>query len=351
MEAKQAIMKALSQIQDPDLGQDIVTLGFVRNLQIEGSLVRFDLELTTPACPVKDQLKSQCQQAVLALGYGECQVQLSARVRSQSSPSLDGVGLVLGFASGKGGVGKSTIALNVALALARGGARVGLLDADIYGPSLPALVGLQQRPDHDEQQRLIPLEKYGLKLLSMGFLVEPTQPMSLRGPMAHKLLGQFLNQARWAPLDYLILDLPPGTGDIHLSLTQTKVLNGVVLVTTPQRVALLDARKGYEMYRRAGIPTLGVVENMSGYACPRCSTIHPLLGQGGGQAMAQELGLHFLGALPLDPGIPSPMGKGLPLLAQEAQARQDPFIHLAGSIAARASALTWAKPGPGALEV
>ncbi|MCB1049604.1 MAG: Mrp/NBP35 family ATP-binding protein [Acidobacteria bacterium] len=354
MDKKQEILKALSQVQDPDLKRDIVSLGFVKKLEVSGDKVSFDVELTTPACPVKDQLREACIAVVNALGYRDIQVNMTAQVRAmQSGPTpIPGVKNVIGFASGKGGVGKSTLALNCALALAQSGARVGLLDADFYGPSLPALINVSDRPAIDEHKRIIPIEKFGLKTLSMGYLVDRTAPVAFRGPMTHKIIQQFLFQTAWGPLDYLIVDLPPGTGDIQLSLTQQTPMVGVVLITTPQKAAWIDARKGFEMFKEAKITTLGLIENMSGYMCRNCSKIHHIFSQGGGEQLAQNLSVPFLGAVPLHPDLPSGIGQGQPLMTrEEPKAMLDLFRQLASQVAARASTLQWAQSSSGAMEV
>jgi ATP-binding protein involved in chromosome partitioning len=262
---------------------------------------------------------------------------------------------LVAVASGKGGVGKSTVAINLAIALSQQGASVGLMDCDFYGPSLPSLVGLHEQARASEQKQLIPHRRFGLQLMSMGFLIPQGQPLAWRGPMLHQMVQQFLFATTWGPLDYLILDLPPGTGDVQLSLTEHAPLSGAVVVTTPQEIALIDARKGYEMFRQVHVPVFGLVENMSGYVCPHCETIHPLFGQGGGAAMAKTLDLPLLTSIPLHGDIPSTMGQGEPLLFRSNSGPlAEAFHHLAEQTAAacaKQSLTPRSRKNPKAMEV
>lgn len=319
-ETRQEILTALQQVQDPDLKRDIVSLGFVKELKIENGTVSFDLELTTPACPVKEQLKSECRERLLAIdGINEVQVNLTAQVRSSASPSravLQEVKNVVAIASGKGGVGKSTVTANVALALAQSGATVGLLDCDIYGPSMPLMFDLAgQQPEMIDQNMIKPMESHGVKLMSMGFLSSDDKPVIWRGPMVHNVIQQFLNNVAWGELDYMLIDMPPGTGDAQLSLAQQSVLTGSVIVTTPQDVSLIDARKGLKMFEQVNVPVLGIVENMSFFECDGCGKRTEIFKHGGGKKTSEELDVPFLGSVPIDPQIVLGGDAGEPLIA------------------------------------
>ncbi|OLD42000.1 MAG: hypothetical protein AUI83_20020, partial [Armatimonadetes bacterium 13_1_40CM_3_65_7] len=288
------ILSALKQVQDPDLRKDIVSLGFIRNLKIDGGKVSFDLNLTTPACPVKDQMRDEAVRLVKGLpGVQNVEVKMTSEVRSM--PQLDrsalkGVRNIVAVGSGKGGVGKSTIAVNIAASLAACGARVGLLDGDIYGPTTPIMLGLDS-PPKSVGNRMIPQEAAGLKFISMGLLVKSEQPLIWRGPMAHKALQQCLFDVEWGELDYLMVDLPPGTGDVHLTLAQAVPLTGAVIVTTPQDVGLRISMKTLRMFQQTRVAILGIVENMSYYVCPHCNSQDYIFGHGGGRRAAEQLGL------------------------------------------------------------
>jgi ATP-binding protein involved in chromosome partitioning len=327
------ILEALKAVQDPDLHRNIVDLGFIKNLKICGGTVAFDIELTTPACPVKNLLRDQAHQAVKAIpGVETVNVTMTAQVRSaapQSTPhagshasvadGLSGIKNIIAVASGKGGVGKSTVATNLAIALANTGAKVGLMDADVYGPSVPKLLGNEARPevvDQDGHQRLKPIEKFGVKFISMGLLAGPETPVIWRGPMATKLVQQFLSQVVWGNLDYLLVDLPPGTGDVQLTLTQAAPLNGAVIVTTPQELAVGVTMRGLKMFEQVQVPILGIIENMSGFVCSHCHHETPIFQQGGGKNAAELLGVSFLGSIPLDPSIARGSDRGLPVALQ-----------------------------------
>jgi len=352
-----AVLGALSRVMDPDLGRDIVSLGFIKNLRIERNLVRFDVQLTTPACPVKEQLKQQCIDEVKSLGVKNIEVNMTAQVRAaptHGKQSIPGVRNIIAVASGKGGVGKSTVAMNLALALNQSGARTGLLDCDFYGPSIPSMTNIHGRAQGTADQKIVPHVFEDVKLMSMGFVVERTQALSWRGPMLHKMLGQFLFHVEWGELDYLILDLPPGTGDVQLSLAQITPLSGAVLVTTPQKVALGDVEKGMRMFQEVDIPVLGIIENMSYYRCGNCEKKHRIFGSGGAERMAKEFNIPVLGEIPLDPVIPSQLGQGAPLLSRDPGGQTGMvFRSVAGQVVAQLSKLggAWAKPGPGAMEV
>lgn len=309
MITKDNVLKALSEVIEPDLRKDLVSLGMIENLSVDGKRVQFTVVLTTPACPLKDHIQNACINAVHILVDKEAEVQVdfTSRVTTQRSEStvLQGVRNIIAVASGKGGVGKSTVATNLAVALRKEGAKVGLLDADIYGPSIPTMFGVQGAPEMrtvDGRDLMIPLEKEGIKLLSIGFLLQPGQAVVWRGPMISSAIRQFMNDVAWGDLDYLILDLPPGTGDIHITLAQQFPITGALIVTTPQEVALADARKAVAMFRMAGaeVPLLGVVENMS-YFSPedQPEKKYFLFGQGGGEKLSMETELPLLGEIPL----------------------------------------------------
>src|SRR5215217_3915757 len=291
-----AVLSALAAVRDPDLGRDIVSLRFVKNLSIDGGRVAFTIELTTPACPVKDQLRDQARAAVMQLpGVDAVDVQMSAKVREAvgadgSRQSVPGVKNVIAVGAGKGGVGKTTVAVNLALALARCGSKVGIIDADIYGPNVPMMLGMKEQLTTDGK-KIVPAEKYGLQVISMGFLTGDDAPIIWRGPMLHGALQQFFREVAWTNLDYLIIDLPPGTGDVALSLSQTVPVAGAIVVTTPQQVSLADTRRAVAMYRKLNIPPLGVIENMSHFVCTNCGHESDIFGRGGGENMAADLGI------------------------------------------------------------
>jgi ATP-binding protein involved in chromosome partitioning len=330
-----SVLKALSVVQDPDLNRDIVSLGFIKNLKIQKGSVAFDVELTTPACPVKEQLKKECEENVRALpGVSSVEVKMTAQVRSSSQGgqriAMPTVRNLIAVASGKGGVGKSTVTVNLAFALAQSGAKVGLLDADIYGPSIPLMLGLNERPDANDDQ-VSPLVRNGVKVMSIGFLIPDDQPVVWRGPMVHGALTQFLTQVDWGELDYLLIDMPPGTGDAQLTISQNAPLAGAIIVTTPQAVSVSDARKGLMMFQNVKVPILGIVENMAG----------AVFGAGGGEAFAQQMGVPFLGRLPLDAAVVESGDSGKPLVMDHPDSLVGKeFTRIAGEVAASLSILT-----------
>lgn len=313
------ILTSLRLVKDPDLHRDIVTLGFVKNLTIQGKDVSFTLQLTTPACPVRDQFKIDCEKAIRHTieGVGKVAIEMTSNVVSHANTVKDsvipGVKNTIAVASGKGGVGKSTVAVNLAVSLAMDGAKVGLVDADVYGPSIPLMFGVNERPKVS-QNKLIPLEKYGVKIMSIGFLVDPMQAVIWRGPMASGAIKQFLGDVTWGDLDYLVFDLPPGTGDIQLTLVQTIPLTGAVIVTTPQDVALADARKGLVMFNKVNVPVFGIVENMSYFICTHCGEREDIFDTGGGKRTAGELQVPFLGEIPIHTSIRVGGDKGKPIV-------------------------------------
>jgi len=317
--SESSILDALRPIVDPDFHKSIVDLGFVKNVRIESGDVSFDIELTTPACPVKAEFERAARERVEALeGVGAVKVRMTSQTRTSAPASpekvLPGVRNTIAVASGKGGVGKSTTAINLALCLRASGARVGVLDADVYGPSLPLLTGVHERPTaHD--RRIHPLEAYGLELMSMGFFVTEESPVIWRGPMVHGLIKQFLTDVEWGELDYLVIDLPPGTGDAALTLTQMAPLSGAVIVTTSNDLSIVDARKGLRMFEKVEVPVLGVIENMSYFTPPELpDKKYYIFGQGGGKRIADELGVDFLGEVPIDPRVVEGGDKGRPIV-------------------------------------
>ncbi len=346
------ILDALRPIVDPDFGQSIVDLGFVKNIRIEGADVSFDIELTTPACPVKEQFQQAAIERVEALdGVSKANVNMTANTRrsATSQPTgdvLPGVRNVLAVASGKGGVGKSTTSVNLALALRDQGARVGLMDADVYGPSLPLLTGVNARPATTPDKKILPLESDGLQLMSMGFFLTDDSPVIWRGPMVHGLIRQFLTDVKWGDLDYLVIDLPPGTGDAALTLTQQAPLSGAVIVTTANDLSVIDARKGLQMFNKVNVPVLGIVENMSYFVPPDLpDRKYYIFGQGGGQRIAEELGVDFLGEIPIDPRVAEGGDRGEPIVryAPDSPVAKS-FVELAGTVARRLAVLAERAP-------
>ncbi|MCE2774677.1 MAG: iron-sulfur cluster carrier protein ApbC [Burkholderiaceae bacterium] len=302
------LLAALQAVTDPNTGKDFVTTKALQNLQIQGGDVSFDLEMGYPARSQHPALRQALITAAKGVsGVGNVSVNITTRVIAHAAQRgvqlLPQVRNIIAVASGKGGVGKSTTAANLALALAAEGARVGLLDADIYGPSQPMMMGIEGRPETEDGQSMEPLENYGVQVMSIGFLVNADDAMIWRGPMATQALEQLLRQTNWKDLDYLIVDMPPGTGDIQLTLSQRVPLTGSVIVTTPQDIALLDARKGIRMFEKVGVPILGLVENMAVHVCTQCGHAEHIFGQDGGRRMAEELGVDYLGGLPLDLNI------------------------------------------------
>ncbi len=323
------IRAALSQVMDPELGQDLVTLGMVQDIQADGGAVSFRVELTTPACPLKSKIQADCEAAVRAVaGVQTVKVEMGSRTRGTKSGAADqkdllpGVKNVIIVASGKGGVGKSAVAINLAAELARRGARTGLLDADIYGPSIPTMMGTQGTPQViqvDGKDRMLPLPAHGVGLISIGFFVQPAQAVIWRGPMLHRALEQFLGDVHWGELDYVIVDVPPGTGDVLISLSGFIKPTGAVLVTTPQSVALADVVRGRNMFHNVKIPILGLVENMSTFVCDGCGKEHQIFPRGGGARFAEKLEVPFLGEIPILPQIGLSCDEGEPVVLRDPQ--------------------------------
>ena len=346
-----AVLNALSAVRDPDLNRDIVSLGFIKDLKIDGGRVAFTIELTTPACPVKDQMRDQARAAVMQVsGVSAVDVTMSAQVRSASLGAdgprqpIPGVKNIVAVGAGKGGVGKTTVAVNLALALAKCGSKVGIIDGDIYGPNVPIMLGMKGQLVTDGQ-KIVPAEKYGLQVISMAFLTSDDAPIIWRGPMLHGALQQFFREVRWTQLDYLIIDMPPGTGDVALSLSQTVPTAGAIVVTTPQLVSLADTRRAVAMYKKLNIPTLGIIENMSYFSCPNCHHEADIFGHGGGQTLAGELGVPFLGRIPIYQPIREGSDVGVPLVVAEPDsAATRAFIGVAEQTAAQLSIASYTRP-------
>lgn len=350
--SQEDVLAALSQIKDPDLGRNIVELGFIKNLRICGPYVAFSIELTTPACPVKDQMQQQARELVGALpGIEKVSVEMTAQTRQPFDPqkTLPGVKNAIAVASGKGGVGKSTTAVNLAIALSQTGAKVGLLDADIYGPSIPIMLGVQdgEQPlgeDTPEGQRIYPLERHGIKLMSIGFLTEKANPIVWRGPMVGKMIQTFLLSVVWGDLDYLIVDLPPGTGDTQLTLCQSAPLSGAVIVTTPEAVALEDVIRAGRMFEKMAangtpVPILGVVENMAWYETPQGERVY-LFGEGGGETAAKAFNVPLLGQVPRHLDVTRGGDRGLPITTTDADSPiGETYREIAGSVARRVATI------------
>jgi ATP-binding protein involved in chromosome partitioning len=343
------VLKALSNVQEPDLGKDLVTLNMVRDIVIKGNLVSFTVVLTTPACPLKDLIKNACIEAIHTIVDKNAQVAVqftssTTTIRADKSSVLPGVKNIIAVVSGKGGVGKSTVSANLALALSRGGARVGLMDADIYGPSVPIMFGVRgERPlmrEVNGKAMIVPLERYGIKLLSIGLLIDEKNAVVWRGPMASSAIRQFITDVEWGELDYLVIDMPPGTGDIHLTLMQTAPVTGIVVVTTPQDVALADAKKGIAMFSQAqmNVPIIGLVENMS-YFTPAELPGHKyyIFGKEGGRRLADEYDLPFLGQIPLVQSIREGGDIGVPVMMGDEDLSKNAFEEFAGNVARSAS--------------
>lgn len=351
---REQVIDALRKVNDPELNRDLVTLNMVRDVKVSGQRVKLNIELTTPACPLKETIEKDITAAVEKIGGTMDGIEWSAQVRSTlaqnvpagQEPVLEGVRNVILVGSGKGGVGKSTVAANLALALAQDGARVGLLDADIYGPSVPIMFGIFEKPSSPDGKRIEPLKAHGISLMSIGFFVSPTQAMVWRGPVLAGTLQQFVRDVMWGELDYLIIDLPPGTGDVQLTISQQLQVSGAVLVTTPQDVALADVVRAKTMFDQVKIPVLGIVENMSYFVCNNCSARHEIFSRGGGKAAADKLGVAFLGELPLEGSVREAGDFGMPVVAREKDAAiSKAFRDVARTLAGKCSQLALGTQG------
>jgi ATP-binding protein involved in chromosome partitioning len=347
-----AVFEALKAVKDPDLHRDIVALGFVKDLALDGGRVSFTIELTTPACPVKDQMRDQAEAAVRALpGVHDVAIQMTASVRQAAGPTagrleVPGVKNIVAVGAGKGGVGKTTVAVNLALALARHGGRVGILDGDIYGPNVPIMLGIQAQLTTDGE-KIVPASNHGVQVVSMAFLTGDDAPVIWRGPMLHGVIQQFFRDVRWGELDYLIVDMPPGTGDVALSLSQTVPVSGAVLVTTPQTVSVADTRRAVRMYEKLNVPVLGLVENMSHFVCPGCGRESDIFGKGGGERLAAEMQVPFLGRVPLHEPIRVGGDTGTPIvIADPDSPAARAFTAAAEHAAAQLSIASYRKPIP-----
>ena len=319
-----AVLDALRSVKDPDLHKDIVALGFVKNVAFDGGRVSFTIELTTPACPVKDLMREQARAAVSRLpGVSLVEIEMTAAVRAASSLStgqaapVPNVKNIIAVGAGKGGVGKTTVAVNIAVALASKGSRVAMLDGDIYGPNVPIMLGVQARLESNQDRKIVPVERYGIQIVSVGFLTDDDSPVIWRGPMLHGMMQQFFRDVAWKDVDYLIVDMPPGTGDVAISLSQTVPVAGAIAVTTPQSVSVADTRRAVQMFRKLNIPVIGMVENMSYFACPGCGQQSDIFGKGGGERLATDLSVPFLGHVPLYEPVRRAGDLGVPIVLSE----------------------------------
>jgi ATP-binding protein involved in chromosome partitioning len=346
-----AVLDALRGVRDPDLNRDIVTLKFIKGLRIDGGRVAFTIELTTPACPVKDQMREQARLLVAQLpGVTSVDIEMTAQVRSTTSGDVGGkapvpgVKNIIAVGAGKGGVGKTTVAVNLAIALSQMGSRVAMIDGDIYGPNVPLMLGIKTQLTSDERGKIIPAEQYGIQLVSMAFLTGDDAPVIWRGPMLHGVIQQFFREVRWENIDYLIVDMPPGTGDVALSLSQTVPVSGSVVVTTPQTVSVADTRRALRMYQKLNVTTLGLIENMSHFVCPDCRHESDIFGKGGGELLASELAVPFLGRVPIYEPIRIGGDTGVPItIGEPASPAAEAFRGAARQLAAQLSIASYKK--------
>jgi ATP-binding protein involved in chromosome partitioning len=346
---EELVLSSLRQIIDPDLQKDIVTLGFIKDLKIDGGEVSFRIVLTTPACPVKEQMESEATEIVSALeGVQNVKVTMDAEVPQgrgiKNNVAIPGVKNIIAVSSGKGGVGKSTVAVNLAVALAQIGAKVGLMDADVYGPNVPIMLGAAGTQPEVRGNQLIPTEAHGIKMISMALLVPPDKPMILRGPMLHGVVRQFLSDVNWGELDYLIVDMPPGTGDVQLSLAQLVPVQGAVLVTTPQEVSLADVRRAVKMFETVNVPVLGVIENMSYFIAPDTGNRYDIFGKGGGHKLAAEYNLNFLGQVPIGFEVREGGDRGVPVVILAPDTEQSAAFRKVAEEVARQVSIEAMKP-------
>ncbi|MGI8639983.1 MAG: Mrp/NBP35 family ATP-binding protein [Pyrinomonadaceae bacterium] len=348
--SEQVVLNALKQIIDPDLHKDIVTLGFIKDLEINGGDVSFRIVLTTPACPVKEQMETLAYELVGAIeGVENVKVTMDAEVPKgrgiANNPVLPDIKNIIAVSSGKGGVGKSTVAVNLAVSLTIDGAKVGLMDADIYGPNVPLMLGVAHKQPEVVNGKIVPIEAHGVKMISMALLAPPDKPMILRGPMLHGIVRQFLSDVNWGELDYLIVDMPPGTGDVQLSLAQLVPVQGAVLVTTPQIVSLADVRRALKMFETVAIPVLGVIENMSYFVPPDMpEKRYDIFGKGGGSDFADEMGVPFLGEVPLGIEVREAGDKGIPVVVSNPDSPQAKAFRTVAEEVARQISIEAMKP-------
>lgn len=339
---EQKILDALRAVKDPDLNKDVVSLNMIRDVKIQGGEVSFRFVLTTPACPVKGKLEADAREAVAALpGVTKVEVKMDAEVpKGRGIPereAVPGIKNIIAVSSGKGGVGKSTVAVNLAVALGKMGAAVGILDTDIYGPNVPIMLGVTEEPKV-RGNRLVPREAHGIRCMSIGLINRGDKPIIMRGPMLHGVVQQFLREVEWGTLDYLVVDMPPGTGDVQLSLAQLVPVSGAVLVTTPQEVALADVRKAFNMFAQLQIPIFGIVENMSYFVCPHSPDRMYIFGRGGGSRMAEDFKSTFLGEVPLSINVREGGDAGVPIVVSDPESIQaKAFLTIAEALAAQVS--------------
>ncbi|HEX2913960.1 MAG TPA: Mrp/NBP35 family ATP-binding protein [Chloroflexia bacterium] len=355
--SREDVLKALGTVQEPELGGDLVSRGMIRNLSIEGTRIAFTIVLTTPACPLKNVMQKQSEEAIHKYVPGVTEIKINwdsdvsvARrggatgTSEPATPLLPGVKNIIAVSSGKGGVGKSTVSVNLAVALAQEGAKVGLLDADIYGPNIPIMFGVEEKPRLIGDNRIAPIEKYGVKLMSIGFLVPPGSSMVWRGPMVHGALQQLMRDVEWGDLDYFIVDMPPGTGDAQLTMTQSVQLSGAVIVSTPQDVAFSDAIRGLGMFQQMHVPILGLIENMSYFVCPHCGMREDIFDHGNVRREAQRRNMNFLGEIPLQTAVRVGGDNGVPITISDPESPVSQAFHEAArNMAARISVLAHRK--------
>ena len=343
-----AVLDALRAVKDPDLHKDIVALNFVKSVKINGTHVALVSELTTPACPVKDLMRDQARACVLAIGATEVDIEMTAQVRSVSraegnNSPVPGVKNIIAVGAGKGGVGKTTVAVNLAMALSKFGSKVAIIDGDLYGPNIPMMLGLSAEL-HTDDGKIVPAERYGIQVVSMAFLTPDDAPVIWRGPMLHGAIQQFFREVKWTDIDYLIIDMPPGTGDVALSLSQSVPVAGAVVVSTPQNVALADTKRAVAMYRKLNIPVIGLLENMSHFICPDCGRESDLFGKGGAEALALQMSVPFMGAVPLYEPVRRGGDSGVPIVMAEPESpAAKAFIAAAERVAQQVSIASYAR--------
>ncbi len=343
-----AVLDALRAVKDPDLHKDIVALNFVKSVKIDGSRVALVIELTTPACPVKDLMRDQARACVLAIGASEVDIEMTAQVRSVSrhegnTSPVPGVKNIIAVGAGKGGVGKTTVAVNLAVALSKFGSKVAIIDGDLYGPNIPMMLGLSAEL-HTDDGKIVPAERYGIQVVSMAFLTPDDAPVIWRGPMLHGAIQQFFREVKWTNIDYLIIDMPPGTGDVALSLSQSVPVAGAVVVSTPQNVALADTKRAVAMYRKLNIPVIGILENMSHFICPDCGRESDLFGKGGAEALAVQMSVPFMGAVPLYEPVRRGGDSGVPIVMAEPESpAAKAFVAAAERVAQQVSIASYAR--------